>query len=71
MKNWSRVPDGRLTPRQTGRLIVDRNVTSTSWQGSQKNMRLAVSMEAEGTGEDIADWEDSVRAVLSCWVSYL
>jgi hypothetical protein len=30
MKNWSRVPDGRLTPRRTGRLIVGRNVTSTS-----------------------------------------
>jgi hypothetical protein len=30
MKNWSRVPNGSLTPRQTGRLIVGRNVTSTS-----------------------------------------
>jgi hypothetical protein len=29
MKNWSRVPDGRLTPRWTGRLIVGRNVTLT------------------------------------------
>jgi hypothetical protein len=29
MKNWSRVPNGRLTPRWTGRLIVGRNVTST------------------------------------------
>jgi hypothetical protein len=28
-KNWSRVPDGRLTPRRTGRLIVGRNVTLT------------------------------------------
>jgi hypothetical protein len=27
MKNWSRVPDGRLTPGRTGRLIVGRNVT--------------------------------------------
>jgi hypothetical protein len=26
-KNWSRVPDGCLTPRQTGRLTVGRNVT--------------------------------------------
>jgi hypothetical protein len=30
MKNWSKVPDGRLTPRQTGRLIVGRKLTSTS-----------------------------------------
>jgi hypothetical protein len=29
-KNWSRLPDGRLTPRLTGRLTVGRNVTSTS-----------------------------------------
>jgi hypothetical protein len=29
-KNWSWVPDGRLTPRQTGRLTVGRNLTSTS-----------------------------------------
>jgi hypothetical protein len=29
-KNWSNVPDGRLTPRQTGRLTVDRKLTSTS-----------------------------------------
>jgi hypothetical protein len=29
-KNWSLVPDGRLTPRLTGRMIVGRNVTSTS-----------------------------------------
>jgi hypothetical protein len=28
-KNWSRVPDGSLTPRRTGRLIVCRNVTLT------------------------------------------
>jgi hypothetical protein len=28
-KNWSRVPDGRLTPRLTGRLTVGCNVTST------------------------------------------
>jgi hypothetical protein len=26
-KNWSRVPDGRLTPRQTGRLTVGYNLT--------------------------------------------
>jgi hypothetical protein len=29
MKNLSRVPDGRLSPRRTGRLIVGRNVTLT------------------------------------------
>jgi hypothetical protein len=28
-KNWSQVPDGRLTPRRTGRLTVDRNITLT------------------------------------------
>jgi hypothetical protein len=28
-KNWSQVPDGRLTPRQTGRLTAGRNVTLT------------------------------------------
>jgi hypothetical protein len=27
MKNWSQVPDGRLTPRQTGRLTVSRKLT--------------------------------------------
>jgi hypothetical protein len=26
-KNWSRVPDGCLTPRRTGRLTVGRNIT--------------------------------------------
>jgi hypothetical protein len=37
-KNWSCAPDGGLTPRQTGRLIVGRNITLTlscwwsSWQ---------------------------------------
>jgi hypothetical protein len=29
-KNWSQVPDGRLTPGQTGRLTVGRKLTSTS-----------------------------------------
>jgi hypothetical protein len=33
-KNWSRVPDGRLTPRQTGRQTVCRKLTSTSDQFS-------------------------------------
>jgi hypothetical protein len=28
-KNWSWVPDGRLTPGRTGRLTVGRNVTLT------------------------------------------
>jgi hypothetical protein len=40
MKNWSRVPDGRLTPRRTGRLIVGHNVTPTSTT-SQEALRLA------------------------------
>jgi hypothetical protein len=29
-KNWSRVPDGRLTPGQTGRLTVGRNLAATA-----------------------------------------
>jgi hypothetical protein len=29
-KNWSKVPDGRLTPGQTARLNVGRKLTSTS-----------------------------------------
>jgi hypothetical protein len=29
-KNWSRVPDGSLTPGQTGRLTVGHKLTSTS-----------------------------------------
>jgi hypothetical protein len=28
-KNWSWVPDGRLTPGRTGRLTVGRNITFT------------------------------------------
>jgi hypothetical protein len=28
-KNWSRVPDGCLTPGRTGRLTVGRNITLT------------------------------------------
>jgi hypothetical protein len=27
-KNWSQVPDGRLTPGQTGRLTVGRKLTN-------------------------------------------
>jgi hypothetical protein len=29
-KNWSRVPDGYVIPRQTGQLTVGRKLTSTS-----------------------------------------
>jgi hypothetical protein len=29
-KNWSRLPDGCLIPRRTGRLTVGRNITLTS-----------------------------------------
>jgi hypothetical protein len=28
-KNWSRIPDGCLTPRRTGQLAVGRNVSLT------------------------------------------
>jgi hypothetical protein len=34
-KNWSRVPDGCLTPGRTGRLTVGRNVTLTSIENSE------------------------------------
>jgi hypothetical protein len=30
-RNWSLVPDGCLTPRQTGRLTVGRSITLTLW----------------------------------------
>jgi hypothetical protein len=29
-KNWSQVPDGRLTPGQTGRLTVGHKLTATA-----------------------------------------
>jgi hypothetical protein len=37
-RNWSRVPDGCLIPRRTGRLTVGSNLTptSTSWEGFVK-----------------------------------
>jgi hypothetical protein len=33
-KNWSQVPDGRLTPGQTGRLTVGRKLTHSLTPGS-------------------------------------
>jgi hypothetical protein len=48
-KNWLRVPDGRLTPRRTDQLIVDRNVTWTltrewlPWQGPDAIVRVNTS----------------------------
>jgi hypothetical protein len=44
-KNWSRVPDGRLTPGQTGQLTVGRKLTSTFWKISQNNSKSLVSFE--------------------------
>jgi hypothetical protein len=39
-KNWSRVPDGHLTPKRTGRLIIGRNVILTwLWYGIVNNMQ--------------------------------
>jgi hypothetical protein len=38
----SRVPDGRLTPRQTGRLTVGRNVTSCVMHHHQNPLYLTV-----------------------------
>jgi hypothetical protein len=37
----------------------------------QSPVGKSVSLEAEGTGEDTADWEDSVRAVVNCRVCEL
>jgi hypothetical protein len=37
-KNWSMVPDGRLKPRQTGRLTVGRKLTSTSSSSAFKGL---------------------------------
>jgi hypothetical protein len=42
MKNWSQVPDGRLTPRRTGRLIVGRNVTSNSTSPHHSNGHFTI-----------------------------
>jgi hypothetical protein len=41
-KNWSQVPDGRLTPGQTGRLIVGRKLPATAtrpplWSSGQRS----------------------------------
>jgi hypothetical protein len=38
-----------------------------SWDGSDKNRKLVVNVraEAEDTGEDVTDWEDSVRAAVN------
>jgi hypothetical protein len=41
-KNWSQVPDGRLTPGQTGRLTVSRKLTSTSTKTDKWQTRLLV-----------------------------
>jgi hypothetical protein len=46
-KNWSRVPNGGLTPRLTGRLTVGRNVTSASTlrcRAGHKKQTLVLSM---------------------------
>jgi hypothetical protein len=40
MKNWSRVPNGRLTPKRTSRLIIGRNMTSTSIQTVYRKLRV-------------------------------
>jgi hypothetical protein len=44
-KNWAHIPDGRLTPRQTGRLTVGRKLTLTSTdskpRGSTRQQAIA------------------------------
>jgi hypothetical protein len=35
MKNWSQVPDGRLTPGQTDRLTVGHKLTASAAEGIQ------------------------------------
>jgi hypothetical protein len=42
-KNWSRVPDGRLTPGQTGRLTVGCKLTSTSTSTSISELVTVIS----------------------------
>jgi hypothetical protein len=42
-KNWSWVPDGRLTPRQSGRLTVGRKLTSTSTSTSTSDETVKYS----------------------------
>jgi hypothetical protein len=37
--NWSRVQDGGLTPRLTGRPTVDRNMTATSMSDNFKDLQ--------------------------------
>jgi hypothetical protein len=36
-KNWSQVPDGRLTPGQTGRLTVGRKLTATATAATSRS----------------------------------
>jgi hypothetical protein len=54
-KNWSQVPDGRLTPGQTGRLTVGRKLTSTSTSNRSTipafAWKLTNSMELSTTRE--------------------
>jgi hypothetical protein len=49
-KNWSWVPDGRLTPRQIGRLTVSRNVTSTSMYNQ---VHLGIQLNVSRSGCDV------------------
>jgi hypothetical protein len=44
-KNWSQVPDGRLTPGQTGRLSVGRKLTETAADAVQPVPTRANSRE--------------------------
>jgi hypothetical protein len=48
-KNWSKVPDGRLTPGQTGRLTVGRKLTqlnSTQSESESESQSTAVSVNS-------------------------
>jgi hypothetical protein len=51
--NWPKVPDWRLTPRQTGRLTVGRKLTSTST--SEVSL-----MQPYGSGIDVHSLSDKV-----------
>jgi hypothetical protein len=61
-KNWSRVPDRRLTPRQTGRLTVGRKLTSTSVLRGTKQHYTNVKCKYLKSGR--SPWR-------LCWTYYL
>jgi hypothetical protein len=43
-KNWSQVPDGRLTPGQTGRLPVGRKLTDLSTNKATTTIETVINL---------------------------